>query len=402
MAKKYICHQLIWVFLIIAIHIIGGSCDSCNRNRPSTPKSTPTPTPTAPTPIDNSDAKSSTSSGYASNRSGSASSSSSASSNFSSGSPSSNRSSSPDPATDFAGLPNTSNTCYMNAVLQIIAALYEDKVQTHNGLKDLVKQINDRHEPLDSTEIEKFVTSLPKNAQKLAESHQQQDPVEFINGIMEEIQFLDSIECIESLIFKKGKEVYEYNHNPAFYAEPHHAVLTIEIKQVPKLTTMIQDYQYELVKEGTDLNGIDLNGCSLLKRNLPTYVEVYEKELKDYTQESNNNNYITYKVFHKLPEKICIRLNRFDRDGTKINTDVTDALSIAIQPDPSKRTTTLFDLHGFIVHKGRSWQGGHYIAYVKRNGKWYEANDKLINPIDKLKSIEEKSKEAYLLFYKKK
>ncbi|MGI2299474.1 hypothetical protein [Candidatus Cardinium hertigii] len=411
MAKKYIAHQSIWLLIIIATYLTGGSCNSCNRKRNRT--TTPTPKST-PKPIDKSDVTSSASSGYASDSDGSTSSGSSSYSNFSSGSASSSRSSSPDPEAPFVGITNIGNTCYMNGILQIIAALYEDKIQNHDGLKKLVdrinkkgKEVDKKHKPLERKEIEDCVNSLPENAQKMATLGNQEDPYEFISRLMEEIQFLDPIQCTESFVFTrsfsfgKQKQFYKYDASPAFHCEANGSILTIDTKKGSELTNLVQDYQYKFVEQSTSLDNIREHECTLLNDKLPTYVQPYTDNLKDPKNNPDGNSYITCKVFHKLPDKICIRLNRFASDGSKINDSVSRALNIVIQPDPSHEDITSFDLHGFIVHNGPSASSGHYVAYVKRNGQWYKADDSSVTPVDKSKSIDQ-SKQAYLLFYKKK
>ncbi|WP_432466452.1 hypothetical protein [Candidatus Cardinium hertigii] len=390
------------MLIIIATYATGGSCDSCNRNRnrnrTTTPKSTPT------TPIDKSDAASITSSGYASDSDGGPSSGSSGSSNFSSGSASSSRSSSPAPPTDFAGLTNIGNTCYMNAALQIIAALYADKVEGHDGLKKLVNKINHGHQPLTNKEMEEFVKSLPDGAKKMAQSGRQEDLYEFISNLTEATKFLDPIQCTESFfrtqLFNLGvsKRFYKYDNNkPDFHCEANGGVLTIDIdvKNISELTNLVQDYQFKFVEKSRDLDNIHLNKFLPFEGALPSYVEVYKDALKN-----DQKSYVTYKVFHKLPDRICVRLNRF-LNGKKINDDVPGALNITIKPDPNLDETIYFDLHGFIVHNGPTYSSGHYIAYLKRNGKWYEASDSSITQISPSIAID-KSKQAYLLFYKKK
>lgn len=102
----------------------------------------------------------------------------------------------------------------------------------------------------------------------------------------------------------------------------------------------------------------------------------------------------------KIPSILYVQLKRFTNENTKIETAVDGTFELTIKPDPNLNETIHFDLHGFILHTG-STNGGHYIAYVKRNEKWYEANDSSITQMSESTAID-KSKQAYLLFYKKK
>lgn len=58
---------------------------------------------------------------------------------------------------------------------------------------------------------------------------------------------------------------------------------------------------------------------------------------------------------------------------------------------------TQYELFAVIVHKG-SLDTGHYIAYTKRNGKWYMFND---DEFEIVKESDALSQEAYILFYRK-
>ena len=55
-----------------------------------------------------------------------------------------------------------------------------------------------------------------------------------------------------------------------------------------------------------------------------------------------------------------------------------------------------YDLFALTVHHG-GLNSGHYIAYVNRDGTWYNFNDEYVSIIS-LKEV--MSQEAYLLFYR--
>ena len=58
-----------------------------------------------------------------------------------------------------------------------------------------------------------------------------------------------------------------------------------------------------------------------------------------------------------------------------------------------------YELLSMNVHSG-TVAGGHYIAYSKINGIWYEENDSEVNPIDK-NTVKQLSEQAYILIFKK-
>ena len=55
-----------------------------------------------------------------------------------------------------------------------------------------------------------------------------------------------------------------------------------------------------------------------------------------------------------------------------------------------------YELGGIIIHLGTSVNSGHYISCVVIHGEWYICNDSMIQ---KVKSLPEKSGDAYLLFF---
>jgi ubiquitin carboxyl-terminal hydrolase 22/27/51 len=81
-------------------------------------------------------------------------------------------------------------------------------------------------------------------------------------------------------------------------------------------------------------------------------------------------------IYHKLLTQLSFR---FSKNSTL---DVED---------------TQYELFALTVHIG-SLDSGHYVAYTKRNGKWYLFNDE---DYEIVKESDALNQEAYLLFYRK-
>lgn len=100
-----------------------------------------------------------------------------------------------------------------------------------------------------------------------------------------------------------------------------------------------------------------------------------------------------------VPEALCIQLMRFSVTGKKqqhhIQYQEELTLDISLKDATEK---ALYSLVGVVVHEGNSIKEGHYVAYVKKSGKWYRTDDLMIT---KVSSFEATHQQAYLLFYQK-
>ncbi|TSJ80598.1 ubiquitin carboxyl-terminal hydrolase family protein [Cardinium endosymbiont of Dermatophagoides farinae] len=295
----------------------------------------------------------------------------------------------------------------MNAVLQIIAALYVDEAQ-NRCLEGWINKINDTHHALDPSDINKFIEGLPEAAKSMATSGRQHDPDEFIEHIKEHFLCLSDgyiiypIICTESL-FLKVKHKQEHKECICKYKRKSSAshMLTIPIVQGCNLNQMIKHYQEQFVRgeEGVDIDWKKISLCE--EKSLPLFVDKNQNEIDPVMYGSNKGfkkDYIKQTILN-LSDRLYIKLDR-NPNQSKISDSVREAMHIKIQSDPNQDATVSFDLNGFIVHRGDGTTDGHYVAYVKRKGKWYKADDSVITEIS-LEEATDKSKTAYLLFYTK-
>jgi len=108
----------------------------------------------------------------------------------------------------------------------------------------------------------------------------------------------------------------------------------------------------------------------------------------------------------KAPEILIVHLKRFIQDrryysSRKNNVLVEfpieglDLTNVIIGPKSEEKY--IYNLYAISNHSG-STGGGHYTAYVKNNGKWYDCNDSFVSETSERNII---TPSAYLLFYER-
>lgn len=290
--------------------------------------------------------------------------------------------------------------------MQLIAAFYNPEVQEKkiDYLEKLVNKINTTHKPLNDEDIKNFIEGLKlvaPAAYAMAKSGKQHDPDEFIMAL-DGTKFLHAIEYTERLLFKRKEEDQQTFFQKQLPTQVSYA-LRIGFNGEPdnsrQLHDMIVSSREELVNDDEGMTALPWKDYPPYTGAKSSFLEKNESRLTPQEGE-RLKQYIKQQVFTELPAKLYIQLKRYTDRNKKIEDLVHGTMEITIKPDPNQEDTVQFALEGFILHKGTT-TGGHYIAYVKREGKWYEANDSSITECS-ASDAEQESQQAYLLFYSKK
>lgn len=103
------------------------------------------------------------------------------------------------------------------------------------------------------------------------------------------------------------------------------------------------------------------------------------------------------------PTMLVINYKRFSYDlygrASRISKNVSFPLRLVIKDFMSKANRGRpppYSLVAVLVHKGRSCDRGHYIAYVRKGQDWYLANDEAVTKVDVSEVL---SAQAYVLVY---
>lgn len=108
------------------------------------------------------------------------------------------------------------------------------------------------------------------------------------------------------------------------------------------------------------------------------------------------------KFFAKPPEGFLVQAKRFwrDEDGTqsKLEKEVDFPMHFTLSESQCLGDAPSYAPDSFIVHHGSSAQMGHYTAYIRKDGKWWHANDSVVTPASDAE-VEEALKTAYIVHY---
>ena len=326
------------------------------------------------------------------------------------------------------GLQNLGNTCFLNSTMQCISHTYElNNILDNTKWKKRLNKVSDSVILYEWDKLRKmiwsedciispggFFTAIRKVAGI-------KDRVIFTgfaqNDLTEYLQFL--IDCFHEAIKREvdmditGTALTKKDELAKKCYEMYIRMYSIDYSEILKIFSGIHISKI-CFKDGSHQSSSPepyfyLN-LPIPKKNNTTLLDCFDK----YTEKEvidGDNKVINEKsgkkedctkqlLFFSLPEVLIIVLKRFENSGRRVNINVDIPLAnlnLEKYVIGYKENESTYDLYGVCNHIG-THMGGHYTAFIKvKNEKWYEFDDKNVNPYDG-KII---SKDSYCLFYRK-
>jgi ubiquitin C-terminal hydrolase len=286
----------------------------------------------------------------------------------------SKRSQVPDPG----GIPNLGNTCYMNAVLQIVAKLYPSAFDGNNeplakAGQVIVNKIKDDQSYVTREEAEAFYEALLAAPSSQFTRGRQEDAQEcmamlfgFCKIVPPQYLYARITDPTGSNVYSDWREEYSLSH------------ISIPRDNCTMQECLERDFANVAL---TGENQYDYNGTKVDAQRQYRRLRI-----------DDNKSQFPFSIF----------LKRFDQKLEKKHDHIRDPfqliIPIAMQRNGIKDLT--YTLIGFICHLGKSVNSGHYVAYIQQNGQWKLYNDAKVSKVLPTQA-EQAAESAYLYFYSK-
>jgi ubiquitin C-terminal hydrolase len=271
------------------------------------------------------------------------------------------------------GIPNLGATCYMNAVLQILKAFYLPKINEKDDILGKAFQVlmqtiqADKNIATQEQASACFEALLNQFKSWLESTNKQEDAGELLIHIFDWMK-LPTAQMNYTLVHPATHEIEAENSVPWLI----HMVSLCSLNK--PLTTMQEYFANSLEADEIVRNNSKLSQAKRLSALDKLYNDMLVLQLTRYTFNEG--------ISRKNKEEVQAPFHLTIKKEQTVNMD----------------KDWNYNLAGFIYHVGDNLNGGHYIPYIRKEGRWICYDDDHVYVLSDT-DAEDKAKKSYLFFY---
>ena len=283
---------------------------------------------------------------------------------------------------------NPSNNCWMNSILQLIVHAIEIRGEPIQPLNVPIREHFQRYGNTIYAEILRYQPSRqysvnsPSNSDDPPTSYKQ--IMLFSMGLAEQDQLHaqhDAADCVDTLMRITSQLSFLWHTQDKIFQCENCTVSAVYSNPEPLARVSISKYK--------DNNSIDAVEA------IKNYFEETQRGI-DRDCPNCHGKKSTESTRLPTPSKfIIIQLLRFEtinHRAQKITAETRPFSSVEIY---SAQGLCTYEVVGVVEHIGRSMNGGHYVAYVKKNNQWLRCDDERIIALNT--NTNDPTRNAYLV-----
>lgn len=294
--------------------------------------------------------------------------------------------------TEYGGIPNKGNTCYLASSFQMMARFFPDLFEKELTLDQRIGNdgLSQAVESSKRLSQRKTFQEIAHPMVKLLRNHYNVNDIDTLARAIQVCKIVGPNSCAQECAMEAMGGMLDNLQAPRFTVEIKTAISSSN-KRINKIlkTGYVQQKEYiETASSNCDSSSMlrlqIINSLGIAK----TIEETLDKTLRSsFSNYQYQNQRVRGVRLHKfdatsLPDTLPVVLNRFNDNRRKIKDKVKVGDTFTIPARHTKQGVDVkYTLKGFVIHNGSS-NGGHYRAFFKEDDKWFHANDSIVKAAD--------------------